>query len=125
MKRALLFLAAVLAACTGGTGDVVSTSTPPSLAQEDPGQIVVSMDINGDDDPDLLTVEADGTIVAALESTGGDPIDTTDLRKGQKIDAKVAEAIAAYLSNTVELASETRLDVVDSTGVTVSVTVFE
>ena len=127
MKRALLFLAAILAACTGGAGDVVSTSTPPPLAldEQDQGQVVVSMDINGDDDPDLLTVERDGTIVAALESTGGDPIDTTDLRKGQKIDAKVAEAIAAYLSSTVELASETRLDVVDSTGATVEVTVFE
>lgn len=127
MKSAFLFLAVVLTACTGGVGDTVSTSTPPPLVQEDPDQglVVVSLDINGDDDPDLLTVEPDGTIVAALESTSGDPIDTTDLRKGQKIDAKVAEAIAAYVSNTVELASETRLDVVDSTGATVSVTVFE
>ncbi len=125
MKVAFLFLVAVLAACTGGAGDVVSNSTPPPLAQEDQGQVVVSMDINGDDDPDLLTIETDGTIVAALESTGGDPLDTTDLRKGQQIDVKIAEAIAAYVSQAVELASETRLDVIDSTGATVSVTVFE
>jgi len=125
MKRACLFFAAVLAACTGGAGDIAATTTPPPLAQADQGQVVVRLDINGDSDPDLLTVEPDGTIVAALESTGGDPVDTTDLRKGQQIDAKVAEAIAAYLSQSVELASETQLDVVDSKGATVSVTVFE
>lgn len=127
MKRACLFLIAILAACTGGAVDVAGTTTAPPLAPEiqDQGQVVVRLDINGDDDPDLLTVETDGTIVAALESTGGDPIDTTDLRKGQRIDAKVAEAIAAYVSQSIELASETDLDVVDSTGTTITVTIFE
>ena len=126
MKRGL-FLIAILAACTGGAIDVAGTTTPPPLASEvqDQGQVVVRLDINGDDDPDLLTIETDGTIVAALESTGGDPIDTTDLRKGQRIDAKVAEAIAAYVSQSIELASETDLDVVDSTGATITVTIFE
>ena len=121
MKSVLLLSAALMAACSGGGVDPVAVAPPLSLQE----QVVVQLDINGDDDPDLLTVETDGTIVAALESTGGDPVDTTDLRKGHKIDPKVAEAIAAFVERSVELASETRLEVVDSAGLPVTVTVFE
>jgi hypothetical protein len=122
MKRIGLLCVALLAACSGGGGETIAATSPPQTLRD---QIVVQFDINGDEDPDLLTVEKDGTIVASLESTGGDPVDTTDLRKGTKIDAKVAEAIAAYVDQSIALASETRLDVVDSQGATVTVTVFE
>ena len=129
MKKAFLLCAVFVAACGGGGGDIVSevvSTTDPIAQQPDPQQVVVSYDINNDEDPDTLTIDANGTIVEALETTaGGATVDTTDIRKGQAIDPSIAEAIAAHLAAAIELASETRLDVVDSNGRTVSVRVFE
>ena len=129
MKKAFLLCAVFLAACGGGGGDIlgeVASTTDPIAQQPDPQRVVVSYDINNDEDPDTLTIDADGTIVEALETTaGGATVDTTGLRKGQAIDPRIAEAVAAHLAAAIELASETRLDVVDSSGRTVNLRIFE
>lgn len=126
MRIAFLLCAALVAACGGGGADAVGPVTPTPQAQQPGQQVVVSYDINNDQHPDTLTIDADGTIVEALESTGGaDPVDTTDIRKGQKIDVRIAEAVAAHVAESVALASRTQLDVVDSNGNTVPVTVYE
>ena len=127
MKKAFLLCAVFVAACGGGGGDIVNDVLSDPIAQQpDPQQVVVSYDINNDEDPDTLTIDADGTIVEALETTaGGATVDTTDIRKGEAIDPRIAEAIAAHLAASIDLASETRLDVVDSSGRTVNVRIFE
>ena len=125
MRIAFLLCAALCAACGGGA-DVIGAATQSPQAQQTGQQVVLSYDINNDQHPDTLTIDADGAIVEALESTGGaDPVDTTDIRRGQRIDVRIADAVAAHVANTVALASRTQLDVVDSNGRTVSVTVYE
>lgn len=121
---AICACAALLAACGGGGDTLPAAAASDPLAQSE--QVVVRYDLNGDDELDTITIDRDGRIVEALESAaGGDPVDTTDARRGQAIDPRIAEAIEAHLSNSVAVASETRLDVVDSMGRTVPVTVFE
>ena len=127
MKKAFLLCAVFLAACGGGGSDIVATSTPDPIAQQPgPQEVVVSFDINNDEDPDTLTIDAEGRIVEAIETTaGGAPADTTDTRKGQAIDPNIADAVRAHLDKSIELASETRLEVTDTHGRTVTVRVFE
>lgn len=133
-----LVFCSVLAACGGGTGALVvgggnpaptptPTPNPPAVVQEN--HVVVRYDLNGDAEPDLVTLDADKTpfeIVAALEGTpNGDAVDMTDLRKGQPIDPAVSEALANYLANSFQVGVETDLDLADENGNPVSVTIFE
>ncbi|MHC4956746.1 MAG: hypothetical protein ACYTGN_00125 [Planctomycetota bacterium] len=129
MRFASLLCIALLAACGGGTDAVVGPGDTAPVVDEPAIQtqrVVVTFDVNGDERPDTLTIEQDGTIVEAVESTdGGGPVDMTDVRKGEKIDGKIADAVAAHVARSIDLASETRLEIVDSNGRTVTVTVYE
>jgi len=124
MRIASLLCVAFLAACGSGSDPAGAPGDIAALPQQD--QVVVSYDLNGDEFPDTLTIDLSGTILEAIESTaGGEVRDATDLLQGQKVDPAIADAVAAHIANSVALASGTRLDLLDSSGNAVTVTVFE
>ena len=103
-------------------GDAVVTSAPLE-------QVVVEMDINGDDQPDVVTLdttEAPFAIVEVLEgSATGRPVDTTDLHKGLTIDAEVSKALAEYLAGSFGVATRAELDCQKENGDAITVVVLE
>jgi len=129
-------LAAALVGCgASGTTTTVptTTTTPPidgsnvtSVAQE---RLVVQMDFNGDESPDVLTLdtsEAPFTVVEALQGTaGGVPVDVTDVLGGQAIDPEVSRALAEYLATSFSVATRTELDVRDTNDQLVTLVIFE
>lgn len=140
MTRLLtVVLAAALVGC-GASGTATPapeiTTTPPtgntgggqvaSVAQD---RLVVQLDYNGDDAPDVLTLDTSSTpfeVVEALEGTpGGDPIDVTDVLSGQTIDPEVSRALAEYLANSFSVATRTELDVRDANDQLITLVIFE
>ncbi len=138
--------AAVLAGCTGGGDEVVTAVTggvvapapvpapapsptpPPVTSVPQAQEVVVRFDRNGDGQLDLLTLDVtdDLKIVSALDGSAvGDPIDVTPVLKGTELDPEIVRALKTYLANSLEIASETQLDVVDQNGATVTITIFE
>ncbi|MHC4492528.1 MAG: hypothetical protein ACYTDU_12980 [Planctomycetota bacterium] len=128
-------LVAALVGCgaSGITTTVPTTTTPPtagsdvtSVAQE---RLVVQMDYNGDDAPDVLTLdtsEAPFTVVEALQGTaGGVPVDVTDVLGGQTIDPEISRALAEYLATSFSVATRTELDVRDANDQLVTLVIFE
>jgi len=139
MTRLLtVVLVAALVGCgaSGTTTTVPTTKTTPpivtgggevaSVAQE---RLVVQMDYNGDDAPDVLTLdtsETPFTIVEALEgSAGGDPVDVTDVLAGQTIDPEISRALAEYLVNSFSIATRTELDVRDANDQLITLVIYE
>jgi len=119
--------AAMLAGCGGSGGAAASQPALDSVPQE--SQVVVRYDLNGDSNPDLLTLDTTKTpfrIMEALDGTaGGGAVDTTALRRGQAIDPAVSDALADYLAQSTAAGSETRLDVTDENGNPFTLTIFE
>ena len=129
MRLLMAALAAFgLAACGGGGSDAITSSAPTSSeAQATP--LVVEIDVTGDETPDVLTLDTTETpfrIVEAIQGVqNGKPIDATGLLAGQTIDPDLSEALAKHLADSLNVASRTELELVDSQGRTIPVTVFE
>lgn len=129
----LLCLLGALGACGGGGGGgtaAVDPGTPPGgLDTTSPlEQVVVMYDVTGDDDPDLVTLDRTTEpfrIVEALVATDAGTVDRTDAMKGQPIDADVSRTLADWLAGSVDVASGTRLDVVETDGRETTVTIWE
>jgi len=138
MTRLLtVVLAAALVGCgaSGTTATVPTTTTPPtvsgggdvaSVAQE---RLVVQLDYNGDDAPDVLTLDTSKspfTVVEALEGTaGGVPVDVTDVLSGQPIDPEISRALAEYLASSFSIATRTELDVRDANDQLITLVIYE
>jgi len=124
---ALALGAAMLAACGGSSGAAPAQPALDSVPQE--AQVVVRYDLNGDSNPDLLTLDTTQTpfrIMEALDGTAdGGAVDSTAVRRGQAIDPAVSDALATYLTQSTAAGTETRLDVVDQNGNPFTVTIFE
>jgi len=127
MLRILAALAAGfgLLACGGsggGTAGAPVTSAPQN-------QLVVELDMNGDNEPDILTLDTSETPFRILEAIqgvpNGEPLDATGAFAGQPIDAALSDALAKHLADSLNVASRTELELIDSIGRTVPVTVFE
>lgn len=127
-------LALAAAGCSGGGGTSATMSVaPPPPASPTPGssdgQFVVAYDYNNDEQLDLLTLDSTVSpmkIVAVFEGTaGGGMTDQTTARAGQPIDPKISDALGTYLSSATEIASGTEIELTDSAGVTVNLTVYE
>ncbi|MHC4817107.1 MAG: hypothetical protein ACYTF8_03465 [Planctomycetota bacterium] len=131
-----MVLVAALVGC-GASGTTTTmpttTTTPPtggsavtSVAQE---RLVVQMDINGDEAPDVLTLDTSETpfqVVEALQGTaGGDPVDVTDVLGGQPIDPEISRALAEYLATSFSVATRTELDVRDANDQLITLVIFE
>jgi hypothetical protein len=91
--------------------------------------VVVRFDQDGDGYPDLLTLdrtETPFTVVEALRGTAdGGTVDATGALAGRTIDPAVSDTLAAYLAESIEVASEQELVAVDSQGSSVTLTVYE
>ena len=136
MPLGLAALALALFACGGGGGggggDGGPTQAPEDVsppAESGPQElVVVRYDYDGDGDEDVLTLDkttSPYTIVEALTGTAtGEAVDATEALAGRPVDPAVSEALARYLAETVEIASEHELDVPTATG-DLTITVFE
>ena len=103
-----------------GGGDIVS------LPQE---QLVVQVDMNGDEEPDLITLDTTQqpfTIVEALYgNAAGDPVDATDLLYGAAFDSALSTALADYLAQSFGGDERMEMDVADAFGAMVTLVIFE
>jgi hypothetical protein len=132
----IVVLAAALVGCgaSGTTATVPTTTTPPptggssvtSVAQE---RLVVQMDYNGDEEPDVLTLDTSETpfkVVEALQGTpAGEPVDVTAVLGGQALDPEISRALAEYLAASFSVASRTEMDVRDANDQLVTLVIFE
>lgn len=133
-------LVAALVGCgaSGTTTPLPTTTTTPPIAGNDDvtdvtsvaqERLVVQMDYNGDDAPDVLTLdtsEAPFKVVEALQGTaGGAPVDVTDVVGGQTIDPEISRALAEYLTNSFSVATRTELDVRDANDQLVTLVIYE
>jgi len=130
-------LVAALVGCgaSGTTTPVPTTTTTPPIAGNDnvtsvaQERLVVQMDYNGDDAPDVLTLdtsEAPFKVVEALQGTaGGVPVDVTDVLGGQTIDPEISRALAEYLTNSFSVATRTELDIRDANDQLVTLVIYE
>lgn len=155
LRAAVALCAAVLVGCTGGGEEVVTAVTgaaPAPAPSQGPAtapvptpapapipspvtsapqaqEVVVRFDRNGDDQLDLLTLDTSDEnlkIVSALDGSAvGDPVDVTAVLAGTELDPEIVRSLKTYLANSLEVASETQLDVVDQNGETVTITIFE
>jgi hypothetical protein len=111
----------------GGGGSSGGTGSMAGAAEDD--QVVVGYDHNNDQQLDVLTLDSTTSpfrIVTALEGTpAGGFVDRTAQRAGQAIDTSISDALAAYLASSIALVEDTEVDVVDSVGRDVTVTVYE
>ncbi len=136
MRFALPTLAAALlvaaAGCGGGGGGTSGSSvktTPPSPASTD-GQFAVQFDYNDDEHQDMLTLDSTVQPMRIVSVMDGGPNGTfTDtsaaLRPGQSIDASLSSGLATYLANSIDVGSGTEVQIRDSMGRDVTVTVYE
>jgi len=134
MKRVLSLIAglALAAGCGGGAvgttgptgGDTGGTTTG---AQQQ--RLVVQFDQNGDDEPDLITLDTSETpfkVIEALEGvSGGTMRNVTKSLAGQTLDIEISNAIAGYLANSFNVGKRTELDVTNQQGQTMTLVIFE
>jgi len=127
----VLAVCAVLLPACGGTSEPAPLSGPgtPPVAAPQQTQVVLNYDRNGDDLLDLVTVDTateEFRIVAVLDgSPSGQTVDMTASLAGTALDPSIATALRIHLADSLEVASETRLDVLDGNGNPIPVTVFE
>lgn len=143
MRKSLFFLpfcltlfAVALTGCGGGGGggggggDSAAAPIPVGGAGDTQSQyVVVRYDYTGDGNADVLTLDPANepfTVVEALAGTAdGGSVDATTALSGQTIDPAISDALLAFLAGSLEVASETELDAVDSLGNSVTLTVYE
>ena len=118
---------ALLMGCGGGGPAPAPGATDiVSLPQE---QLVVQVDMNGDEEPDLITLdttERPFMIVEALYgSAAGDPVDATDLLYGSAFDSALSTALADYLAQSFGGDERMEMDVADAFGTMVTLVIFE
>ncbi|MHC4550725.1 MAG: hypothetical protein ACYTEZ_18350 [Planctomycetota bacterium] len=125
-KWLLAALACALVGCSGSGSGPPGGDDVVSVAQE---RLVVQLDVNGDNAPDVLTLDTSKTpfrIVEALEGTvGGAPVDATAILGGQPIDAEISRALADYLAASFAVGTRTELDVRDVNDQLVTLVIFE
>ncbi len=125
LRTLIVLSAAVWGGCGGGGGAAAPGLVPVSQNET----VVVRFDRDGDDLPDLMTLDRSKepyVIVASLDGTAdGNALDTTDLVRGLPIDPAISRALALYLATSYRAGAETDLDVADSAGRELKVTVFE
>lgn len=123
---ALLALALLAAGCGGGGG---SSGGQPPLDALEQQSLVVQMDLNGDSELDLLTLDISENPFVILEALygmpGGDFEDVTDVLRGQPMDPSVCGALATYVGGSYAVGERTELDVTNSSGDPVKVVVFQ
>lgn len=127
----VVMVAFALAACGGGSGVAPDTTVPTTntnlVPQDD--EVIVGFDENGDGYTDIVTLDptqSPMTITSVLHGTSnGGTVDHTTQRGGQPINTDVSNALADYLSTSIDLATRTDLDVVTNSGQTIPVTVYE
>lgn len=130
-----LCLAAVaLSGCGGGGGggggdDTAAIPAPGGSGDTQSQYVVVRYDHTGDGNADVLTLDPANepfTVVEALAGTAdGGSVDATPSLTGQAIDPAISDALSAFLADSLEVASETELDAIDSLGNSVTLTVYE
>lgn len=137
MRRLLSLLAglALAAGCGSGGGAVGTTgdtggdnggiTTSPQQQQ----RLVVQFDQNGDDEPDLITLDTSETpfkVLEALEGvSGGTMRDVTESLAGQTLDTEISNAIAGYLANSYNIGKRIELDVTNQAGQSMTLVIFE
>jgi hypothetical protein len=135
VTAALLF-----AACGGGggggggisTSPVGSTPTPDGPGTSEPEStqlVVVRYDYDGDENPDVLTLDSSESpmeIVEALKGTDtGDVVDVTTDWAGQKIDSAISDVVTSHLTFTFSVGDKTDVFVTDTQGHDATVTIFD
>ena len=135
MNRVLSLLAglALAAGCGSGGGAVGSTgggdtggiTTSPQQQQ----RLVVQFDQNGDDEPDLVTLDTTETpfkILEVLEGvSGGTMRDVTATAAGQTLDTEISNAISGYIANSYNVGKRSELDVTNQQGQSMTLVIFE
>lgn len=117
----------------GGGGSDPGVNPPPGGGGTDEllqGEyVVVRFDQDADGYPDLLTLDkakTPFTVVEALRGTAdGGSVDATVALAGDEIDSALSEALAAFLAESIDIASEQELVANDSQGNPVTLTVYE
>ena len=131
----VVMVALALSACGGGSGVSPSNTTPiatptpnTSLVPQD-DEVIVGFDENNDGYTDIVTLDPTQnpmTITSVLHGTSdGRTVDGSQQHAGQAINPDVSNAIADYLSSSIDLATRTDLDVLTQNGQTIPVTVYE
>ena len=120
----------LVAGCGGSGGDPTSPGPgedPPTAIPQQ--TLVIQMDEDGDDEPDLLTLDVSQRpfrIVEALRGqTAGDPVDYSDLWRDREIDPQISDALADYLAGSIRVGQRTELNARDRLGQTHRIVVFE
>lgn len=124
MRITCLALLLVFAACDGARienpikfpdprEDIVDDITPEFL-------VVAQYDEDGDDSPDMVTLDASATPYRIVEMIGtrpgGGAVDKSAAFAGREIDPRISDAIAAHISDALASDGNTVIEVVDSTG---------
>ncbi len=125
-KLSLCAVALTAIGCGGGTSTAPGDSSLATAAQE---QVVVEMDLNGDEQPDIVTLdttELPYKIVDVLQGTAtGEPIDASDFHRGARLDGEISRAIADYLADSFGVQTRTEIDCDNESGEPVTVVVME
>ena len=131
-------MALLFAACGGGGGGgnatlPVGTTLPPDPVDgtSEPEQqlVVVRYDFDGDDHPDVLTLDRNESpmeIVEALKGTAtGEVVDVTSDWAGQTVDSAISDAVNSHLISTFSVGDKTDVYVTDTLGHDATVTIFD
>jgi len=132
-------IALLFAACGGGGGGGGSatlpegTTLPPDPVDGTPAPeqqlVVVQYDYDGDDHPDVLTLDRNESpmeIVEALQGTAtGDVVDVTSDWAGQVVDSVISDAVNSHLISTFSVGDKTDIYVTDTLGHDATVTIFD
>jgi len=127
----VLAVALVAAGCGGGPGaaPAAGPTAVTGAALGEANTVVVRYDADGDGSADLLTLDTAtapfAVVEALLGSPGGGGSDATAAWRGRTIDPRIAEALADHLAGSFPDGEEVDLDLTDSLGRPVTVTVFE
>lgn len=131
----------LLAACGGGGGGggvtlpVGATPTPDTgdpvgdTSEPERQLVVVRYDYDGDDLPDVLTLDKNRSpmeIVEALKgTTTGDVVDVTSTWAGKTVDSAISDAVNSHLISSFSVADKTDVFVTDTLGHDATVTIFD
>jgi len=125
----MVLLLAVIAACSAAGIDNPLEFPDPRDEVIKEFLVVVQYDQDGDDSPDLVTLDSSEMPYRIVEMLGSQPgggaVDMTPLYAGLEIDTEIASAIAAHLASNLASDGETEIEVEDSTGRQHTVRIYE